>query len=56
VAGPETLVEDKKLARRACVDCSAGAGFDVAVDAKENVFALDPYKKTVRCFTPLNDT
>ena len=56
VAGPETLVEDKKLARRACVDCSAGAGFDVAVDARENVFALDPYKKTVRCFAPLNDT
>lgn len=56
VAGPETLVDDKDLARRACVDCSVGAGFDVAVDAKERVFALDPFKKTVRCFEPLNDT
>ena len=56
VAGPETLVEDQELARRACVDCSVGGAFDVAVDAQNNVFALDPFKKIVRRFAPLNDT
>jgi hypothetical protein len=56
VAGPETLVEDKELARRACVDCTAGRAFDVAVDIHNNVFALDPFNKTVRCFAPLNNT
>lgn len=56
VAGPETLVQDKELARRACVDCNVGGAFDVAADAQNNVFALDPFKKMVRCFTPLNNT
>ncbi len=53
VAGPETLVEDRELARRACVDCRVGAGFDVAAGPEDQVFVLDPYKKTVRCFSPL---
>jgi hypothetical protein len=56
VAGPETLVEDKELARRACEDCSVGGAFDVAIDVENNVFALDPFKKTVRCFAPLKKT
>ena len=56
VAGPETLVQDKELARRACVDCTVGGAFDVATDSANNVFALDPFKKTVRCFAPLNNT
>ena len=56
VAGPETLVEDQELARRACVDCTVGGAFDVAVDERNHVFALDPFKKTVRRFVPLNDT
>ena len=56
VAGPETLVQDKELARRACVDCTVGGAFDVAVDTHNNVFALDPFNQTVRCFTPLNNT
>ena len=30
VAGPETLVDDKQLAKRACADCRQGGGFDVA--------------------------
>jgi hypothetical protein len=54
VAGPDSLVEDKELARRACVDCRIGAGIDVAVDAQNRVFALDPYRKMVRCFDPLH--
>ena len=52
VAGPETLVEDKELARRACADCSLGGGFDVAHDENGRVFVLDPFRKTVRIFTP----
>ena len=52
VAGPETLVDDKDLARRACADCRQGGGFDVALDEGGRVFALDPFRKTVRIFTP----
>lgn len=53
VAGPETLVEDKELARRACLDCSVGAGFDIAETSDGHVLALDPYRKTVRSFETL---
>ena len=56
VAGPETLIQDKELARRACADCTVGGAFDVAVDTHNNVFALDPFNKIVRCFAPLNNT
>jgi hypothetical protein len=54
VAGPETLVDDKELAKRACNDCRVGAGFDVALDSEGRVLALDPYRKTVRTFIPLS--
>ena len=51
VAGPETLVDDKDLAKRACADCRLGGGFDVALDQSGRVFVLDPFRKTVRMFT-----
>lgn len=54
VAGPETLVEDKELARRACEDCTVGAGFDIAETRNGHVLALDPYRKTVRRFEPIS--
>ena len=54
VAGPDTLVHDKELAKRACSDCRLGGGFDVIGDESGCVFALDPYRKTVRSFTPRN--
>lgn len=50
VAGPETLVDDKELAKRACADCRLGGGFDVAVDEGGRVLVLDPFRKTVRIF------
>ena len=50
VAGPETLVDDQALARRACVDCRLGGGFDVACDDRGRVFVLDPFQRTVRIF------
>ena len=53
VAGPETLVDDKELAKRACADCSVGAGFDVAVENETGrVLVLDPFRMAVRTFTP----
>jgi hypothetical protein len=52
VAGPDMLVEDKGLARRALVDAKAGAGFDVGIDSKGRVIALDPYLKNIRYFEP----
>jgi len=50
VAGPETLVDDKELAKRACADCRLGEGFDVACDENGRVFVLDPFHRTVRMF------
>ncbi len=52
VAGPDILVEDKELARKACENCSIGAGFDVAMNKQGQVLALDPYRKSVRRFEP----
>jgi len=52
VAGPEVLVDDKQLAKRACQDCSVGAGFDVALDPDGTVLILDPFRKSVRRFVP----
>lgn len=52
VAGPETLVTDKELAKRACNDCTVGAGFDVTVAGNGDVLTLDPYRKIVRRFQP----
>ncbi len=53
VAGPETLVDDKELAKRACNDCRVGAGFDVALESRGSILALDPFRKTIRRFIPL---
>jgi hypothetical protein len=53
VAGPDLLVEDKQLAKRACGDCRTGAGFDVAMDEQGRVLALDPFRKMARVFEPL---
>lgn len=50
VAGPETLVDDKELAKRACNDCSVGAGFDVTIAADGRVLVLDPFRMAVRTF------
>ncbi|MEI6279739.1 MAG: hypothetical protein WCQ16_10225 [Verrucomicrobiae bacterium] len=52
VAGPDLLVKDLDLAKKACADCQAGFGFDVACDSTGRVLALDPATKTVRIFTP----
>jgi hypothetical protein len=54
VAGPEILVKDKALARKAMEDSNAGKGFDVACDSNGKVYVLDPYMKTVRQFTLLS--
>lgn len=51
VAGPETLVDDKELAKRACSDCRLGGAFDVATDEQGRVLVLDPFRNTVRIFT-----
>ena len=52
VAGPEQLVRDREMARKACVDSQAGYGFDVACDSHGRVLALDPLARAVRIFTP----
>jgi len=54
VGGSELLVDDKELARRACDDCTVGAGFDVAVHPDGTVIVLDPFHKSVRTFLPLS--
>jgi len=54
VAGPNILVTDKELAKRACTDCTVGAGFDVTLTTDRDVLALDPYRKVVRRFRPKN--
>lgn len=56
VAGPDTLVEDRELAKRACQDCSVGAGFDVAMGLDGRVLALDPFRNVVRSFVPIQKT
>ena len=52
VAGPEHLVKDLELAKKACADCRFGFGFAVACDSTGRVLALDPATKTIRIFTP----
>jgi hypothetical protein len=54
VAGPNMLVTDKELAKRACTDCTVGAGFDVTLAANGDVLALDPYRKVIRRFRSKN--
>jgi hypothetical protein len=54
VAGPNMLVTDKELAKRSCVDCTVGAGFDVTLATNGDVLTLDPYRKIVRRFRSKN--
>ncbi len=51
VAGPDFLVQDKKLAKRAG---RAAGGFDIALDDQGRVHVLDPYRGVVRSFRPLS--
>jgi hypothetical protein len=51
VAGPEHLVKDLELAKKACANCRIGFGFPIACDAAGRVLALDPATKQVRIFT-----
>ena len=52
VAGPEQLVKDAELARKACTNCQIGYGVPVACDSRGRVIALDPATKSLRIFTP----
>ena len=52
VAGPEQLIKDRELARKACADCQVGFGYDVACDSQGRVLALDPVTRAVRIFAP----
>jgi hypothetical protein len=52
VAGPEQLVKDLELAKKACANCQIGFGFPIACDATGRVLALDPATKAVRIFSP----
>lgn len=52
VAGPEHLVEDEALAKKACGDCSKGSGFDVVSGLDGEVATLDPFKRSLRIFSP----
>lgn len=51
VAGPEQLVKDLELAKKACANCQIGFGFPIACDTAGRVLALDPATKQVRVFT-----
>ncbi len=50
VAGPDHLVENKTKSRKSLTDAKAKGGFDIAVNREGVVFALDPFKQTVRLF------
>jgi hypothetical protein len=50
VAGPEQLIKDRELARKACRDCQVGFGMPVAADARGRVIVLDPSTRDVRIF------
>lgn len=52
VAGHTTLVDDPVLAKKACEDCTVGAGFDIASGTDGRVYILDPFRKNVRFFAP----
>ena len=52
VAGPDTLVVDKEMVRKENEGGTVGVGFDVAINQQEHILALDPYRKSVRTFTP----
>lgn len=50
VAGPEQLVKDRELARKACRNCQVGFGLPVAADARGRVLVLDGVSRRVRIF------
>ena len=52
VAGPEHLVKDRELARKACANGQIGFGYDVACDSMNRVLALDPVGCRILIFTP----
>lgn len=52
VAGPEQLVKDRELARKACTNCQVGFGMPVAADSRSRVLVLDTSARTVRIFVP----
>jgi len=56
VAGADHLVEDVSLAKKACWDCSKGSGFDVVSLANGDVVTLDPFKCSLRIFSPTKET
>lgn len=56
VAGPDRLVDDRELAKKACADCRVGAGFDVAAADNGQLWVLDPFRMKVRVFEPLSTT
>ena len=56
VAGPEEMVEDQALAKKACGDCSKGSGFDVMADSQGHITTLDPFKCSLRVFAPSVET
>jgi len=52
VAGPDMLITDRSVVKKASPDEKIGLGFDVTVDSGGRVLALDPYKKSIRVFEP----
>ncbi|MCX7887734.1 MAG: hypothetical protein N3B01_10860 [Verrucomicrobiae bacterium] len=50
VAGPEQLVKDRELARKACANCQVGFGLPVAADEQGRVLILDVVLRRVRIF------
>jgi hypothetical protein len=50
VAGPEQLIKDRELARKACKDCQIGFGMPVAADARGRLLVLDTATRDVRIF------
>ncbi len=56
VAGPDTLVPDKEMVRKANLGGTVGVGFDIAINRQGHVLALDPYRKTVRTFVPKQES
>ena len=52
VAGPEQLVKDRELARKACTNCQVGFGMPVAADSRGRVLVLDTATRAVRIFAP----
>ncbi len=50
VAGPEQLVKDREMARKACTNCQVGFGMPVAADSRGRVVVLDTATRDIRIF------